>query len=291
MKNKELHVTLICIRPYDIMMFDEKGCQMKKKIKFYCFLFSLTFFFILFPSCSKTKPNPNQKIEKELLVYCGVTMIQPMRKIADIVEKEHNCKITIIKGASSHLLKSIQVNKCGDIYFPGSESYIETAIKNDLIKRENIALLGYNKIAILVKKGNPLKIPSVLKTLADKKHRVVLGSPNSSSIGRETKKILEKRNLSKEIYQNVLFLTTDSEDLSQAIINDQADIVLNWQATGSWDNNKNFVTIIDIDEKWVSPQKMFAGILKYSKHPKTAKTLIEYASSEKGKAIFKEFGF
>ncbi|MGD9212194.1 MAG: substrate-binding domain-containing protein, partial [Desulfobacteraceae bacterium] len=68
-------------------------------------------------SCSKQEAH---KTEKELLVYCGITMIKPISEIAGKIEQQHSCKITITKGGSGNLLQSIKVNQVGDLYLPGS---------------------------------------------------------------------------------------------------------------------------------------------------------------------------
>lgn len=73
----------------------------------------------LFAACDSAKEKP-----KELLLYCGTTMVKPMKEIVAKIEKEENCKIHILKGVSGDLLQSILLNKQGDLYLPGSESYV-----------------------------------------------------------------------------------------------------------------------------------------------------------------------
>jgi len=253
---------------------------------------SVIFVFSMLVGCGKKKSSDiKSPPKKELLIYCGMTMIQPMRKIADIIEKEQNCKIIITKGASGHLLKSIKTNKCGDIYFPGSESYIKTAITDRLICKENTAYAGDNQLAIIVKKNNPLKIAADFANLANKQYRVVLGAPDCGSVGRATKKILEENGIEKSVYDNVIFFTMDSKDLTDAIIMDKADVTINWLATSVWKHNSPHITAIEIDEKSAPKKKLVLGILEYSKFPETAKKLLKLAGSERGKKIFDQYGF
>ena len=53
---------------------------------------------------AETKP-------KELLVYCGITMIKPMSEIARVIEEKEHCRIIITKDGSGNLLKSIRDRK------------------------------------------------------------------------------------------------------------------------------------------------------------------------------------
>ncbi len=69
--------------------------------------------------------NESEQQKKELLIYCGITMIKPMTEIKSIIETQENCKITITKGGSGNLLKALKLSGIGDLYLPGSDSYIK----------------------------------------------------------------------------------------------------------------------------------------------------------------------
>ena len=267
---------------------------MRKFLLHHC---RLVFFFciiLLIAGCDNSRDsNKSGQLhkKKELLIYCGITMIQPMKEILALFEKSSGYKVLLVKGGSGNLLRSIKSNRSGDIYMPGAERYMKTALEEGLILPENTCLAGFNKVVMLVKKGNPLGISSEIKNLAKKKYRVVLGAPESGSVGSETEKILKKSNLSDAVYENVLYLTTDSKDLTEAIINDKCDIVVNWKATVFAGKNKSLVSVIDIDENIAVPRKIIAGVLKYSNDPDAAKAVVKLIGSEKGQAIFRKFGF
>ena len=97
------------------------------------------------------QPTPSTGEEKELFIYCGVTMAQPMEEIAAIIEEQENCKITIKAGGSGSLLEMIQTDQVGDLYLPGSDSYIATCLEQDLVIETT--LVGYNKAAMLVQQA------------------------------------------------------------------------------------------------------------------------------------------
>jgi len=249
---------------------------------------------VLLSGCDKSidvENSQNFKSKKELLIYCGTTMIQPMREIADIIEKENDCKIIITKGGSGHLLKSIKINKCGDLYLSGSESCMNLAIEEGFILKEQIICAGANRAAIFVKKGNPLKITSDLNNLIKKEYRVILGAPKSGSIGKETKNILDRFGITNKVYEKVLYLTTDSKGLTNAIIKDQCDIVINWEAISCWKNNSSHISVIKLDAKIAPSKKMLIGVLKFSRYPQIANKILQLIESEEGQAIFTKFGF
>ncbi len=239
---------------------------------------------------SQTAPAKAQASteKKELLVYCGITMIKPMSEITAIIEKEENCRIIITKGGSGNLLRAIKVNQVGDLYFPGSDSYIKTATNEGLIVES--VNVGFNKAAIMVRKGNPKHITGDLENLANAEYAVVIGDPNSGSIGRETRKILDRRGIFENVCRNAQRLTTDSKDLVKAIKDGEADLVINWYATATWPENQGYVDTLPIDERYAVKKQLTLGILKYSKHPEIAKKVLKLASSPKGREIFNRYG-
>jgi molybdate transport system substrate-binding protein len=234
-------------------------------------------------------PKPSQPSpKKELLVYCGMTMIQPMLQIAAIVERQENVKISILKGGSGDLLDSIRFNQLGDLYLPGTESYIKQALAEGLVS--HTAHVGYNKAAMMVREGNPKSIPPSLDALKDPDLYVVIGNPNSGSIGKETKEILSAANLYDEVMNQVNELTTDSKRLVSVLKKGEADLVINWYATSTWEENSPYIDALSIDGRLAKKNRLILALLTTSKHPDIAKKFMDYAASAEGQQIFDRYG-
>ncbi len=241
--------------------------------------------FLLLSFCNE---NETVNDTKEILIYCGITMVNPIAEIAEIIEEQENCKILITKGGSGNLYKSILTNKKGDLYLPGSKTYIEIGLNEDIII--DTVFVGKNKAVMMVQKGNPKNIEDCLISMTNENYKVVIGNPYSGSIGKETKSILDKKEIFEKVSENIEHYTTDSKDLILVLKNKEADLVINWYATSVWENNKPYVEVLDIDSAFAKEKKLFLGLLKYSKHPDIAKKFMTYASSEKGKNIFAKYG-
>ncbi len=239
----------------------------------------------MFTSC-----NSSQEQTTELLIYCGTTMVRPITEIAKEIEKKENCKIHIVTGGSGDLLKSIISNKQGDLYLPGSESYILYGTKENIIT--DTVFVGENRVVIMVKKGEKEKIKgNNFCSLRDKELRIVIANPYSSSIGKESKRILEKKGIYNEVATRISFFGADSKDLFLAVKENRADLAINWYAPYVWDNNKDFIDVIEIDSIYRDNKRLTLGVLSYSKHPKLAKKVLDLAHSDKGKQIFSKYGF
>lgn len=232
--------------------------------------------------------NGEEEPRKELLVYCGITMFKPIAEIARVIEKQEDCQIIIARGGSGNLLHAISVNQLGDLYLPGSHSYMKTCVQKGLVLET--AVVGYNKAAIMVQKGNPKGITNDLANLANPEYYVVIGDPDSGSIGRETKRILQRRGIYEAVAHNARALTTDSKDLTKVLADKEADVVVNWYATSVWPENSPNVDAIAIDEQYAGKKTLVLGVLTCSRHPEIAKKFLDYASSPKGVELFKRYG-
>lgn len=225
----------------------------------------------------------------ELLFYIGITMVKPISVLAKEFEEKHNCKIKILQGGSQDLYDSAKTSMIGDLYLPGSISYRKKNLKDGLLL--DTQFIGYNKLALVVKKGNPKNIKANLNELTNPELRVALGNAESGSIGNATKKILLKYGNYQEAILNTLFLEADSRNLTASIKNDKIDLVINWYATTFWKGNKGFIEALKLEDEYSNKSILALNLLKSSKNKDLTKKFMKYASSKRGKDIFLEYGF
>ncbi|MCD6580765.1 MAG: substrate-binding domain-containing protein [Desulfuromusa sp.] len=250
-------------------------------------LFILLFLLV---ACDMQKyPEPENNDQRELLIYSGMTMQQPLQEISALIEKEENCRIKITYGGSGHLLKSVEVNQIGDLFFPGDKSYIDELQDKGIIT-ESIPV-GYNEAGLFVQPGNPKQITSDLKQLQNRQLHVVIGTKKAGAIGRETERILQQAGVYQEVVNNSLYMTTDSRGLAQAIKNQDADLVVNWKAVDFLPENTGKMDFIALPIEDAEKQPLVMGLLKYSRYPELARKIMQLASSDVGQNIFCKYGF
>ena len=229
--------------------------------------------------------------KKQLIFYCGITMVKPMTQIAKIIEKKHDVKISISQGGSKDLLDSLSYSKKGDLYFPGSESYIKKSEHLGYFERKE--LIGQNKAAIFVQKGNPKKIKTV-SDLMNNDTRTMLCDAEAGSIGKESKNILinfKDEDYYYDVFDKTVILGTDSRNLNKALKDKVIDATINWKSTAYFSENKDFIDVVDIDEKIAKPKKLVLTLLSFSENKDIANDLIDYAKSPEGQKIMREYGF
>ena len=122
-------------------------------------------------------PHPENEQQREILVYSGMTMIQPLLEIVELFEEREDCSVKISYGGSGHILRSVEVNQVGDIFFPGESSYVDALTAPGVVIAT--ARIGYNEAGFFVPRGNPRNISANLENLLDKNLRVVIGNHQS----------------------------------------------------------------------------------------------------------------
>ena len=233
-----------------------------------------------------TSIGTNAYAQDKMTIFCGVTMRFAMVELTERFAETHKVAFEISNGGSGDLVRLIQNSKTGDIFFPGAESFIDQLKKTGEVIET--AVVGENKAALVVAKGNPRKVQG-LKDLSNPGLNVILARAASGSIGKESEVILENAGLLDDVLDNVLFFTTDSVDLVSAIISGKADVTINWRATAALKENRGHMDIINIPE--AKAERLVFGLLKYSKNARLARDFMAFATSPVGKEIFQRHGF
>ena len=237
--------------------------------------------------CSSSE-SPVQK-KADLIIYSGITMVRPLNVLVTEFEKKNNVNIELKQGATGYLYGTIQSERTGDIFFPGSDSYRLNDQTNGIFKDH--VFVGYNRLAIVTQKGNPKHLSNDIQQLTNPKYSVVLSAPDSSAVGQTSKKALDKMGITHTVYDNVTYFTTDSHRIFTAIRKGDADIALNWYATTKWPETKDFMDAIVLPENVSKPKTLELNLLSFSQNPTLAKQFMKFASSKHGLEVFAEYGF
>ena len=103
--------------------------------------------------------------------------------------------------------------------------------------------------------------------------------------------ILKSVDLYDKVMANVLYLTTDSRDITRAVIDGSADIGLNWKAASIGKENSEYIDSLPLDDMTVFAEEIRLSLLEYSLFPEIAQLFIDYAVSDNGQEIFRAYGF
>jgi len=230
-----------------------------------------------------------QSAKPELLLYCGITMVRPMTEIAQTFEKRENVKITIAQGGSEDLFQSAKKSGVGDWYLPGEPSYRDKHLKEGLFGDQ--VNVGYNQMALMVQKGNPKQVKADPREMLRKDLTAIIGNAESGSVGQEAKSILDRLGIYPQVVRAAAFLAPDSRSLVNAMKKGDADITMNWRATGFFADNAAKLDVVDLDPKIAKPQALLLIQLKSTKSAEQANRFMSFAAGDEGQAIFRKHGF
>ncbi|MBP6201794.1 MAG: substrate-binding domain-containing protein [Azonexus sp.] len=230
-----------------------------------------------------------QAQEKELLIYCGITMVRPITELARQFEQAEKVRVTISQGGSEDLYQSAKRSRLGDIYFPGEPSYRARHLAEGLLGYHK--LVGYNQVAIILPKGNPKQVKPDLQELLRKDLVFILGNAESGSIGQEGKRVLDRANLYPKAVAKAAVMMPDSRAINLSLRRGEGDVALNWRATAFFPDNAPHLDVVDLDTRIAEPQALLLIQLSFSKHPLLAQKFIDFAASPEGQAVFRKYGF
>ena len=139
---------------------------------------------------------------------------------------------------------------------------------------------------ILVQKGNPKKI-SGLEDLLKPGVKLGLGDPAACAIGRTSRQILAKNNISSnDIEQNLVYQSLTVNELGMQIQAKALDAVIVWDAIARYYSRYGDEISIAVEKNIISTVDI--GVLKFTKHKELAEKFVDFVTSEPGQEIFKK---
>ena len=233
--------------------------------------------------CSDQKNTLDKKhAEKELLIFAGGGLRNPIAELARMFEKKFNVKVMVDYAGAEVLISKAKLSRQGDIYIPGDGEYVNIAAKKDLILSQKS--LCYFVPVIFVQKGNPKGIYT-LKDLIRPGIRLGLGNSKYIPVGRISKKILTKSEITWEgIGKNLKFQSATVNELCIQIQAKSLDAVIVWDAVAKNYSKYGDEISIPTDQNIVST--VDAGILKFTKDHILSEKFIDFMCSETGQAVF-----
>lgn len=230
-----------------------------------------------------------EQARTELLIYCGITMIRPMTEVARAFEQREAVKITLAQGGSEDLYQTLKKSGVGDLYLPGEPTFRSKYLNEGLLGE--VVTVGYNQLALVVRKGNPKKVKGDPHELLRHDLIMIIGNAESGSVGKETEDLLKAAGIYEKVLDAAVFLAPDSRALNASMKKGEADVMLNWRATAFFPDNIATMDVVELNPKLATPQALLLNLLTFSKNKDIARRLMAYAASEEGQAIFRKWGF
>jgi molybdate transport system substrate-binding protein len=238
---------------------------------------------------ASTSTAPEVETKPELLIYCENGMVSSILEISTQFEAQYNCKVRIQNDCSKNLIGLINYSQKGDLFIPDSYQAIAKLSKANPNVIADSLYIGVNPLVFIVKKGNPETFDASLLSLSKRSHAVLLANPETSSLGFETKKLLQETRLYDPVMTNALALSVDSRGIIRSVINGEASVAIDWLSSYHFNSNKNSVDTLSIQDAYDVP-RVFAAVLRSSEYPGLAQSFLATLSSGYGAQILAKHG-
>ncbi len=229
---------------------------------------------------------------KNLMIFAGAASKPATEEVIKSFKQKTGIGADVTFGGSGFVLSQMKLSQKGDLYFPGSSDFMETAKKEGLVFPDSERIIAYLVPAINVQKGNPKQIYT-LRDLAKDGVRVAIANPPMVCVGTYAVEIIEK-NLSpveKEKLRKKLVNYTESCEKTASVISLRAvDAVLGWEVFQYWDSER-------IETVYLKPEEIPRigyipiAISKFVKDKILAQEFIEFLLSSQGKAAFQKYHY
>ncbi len=229
---------------------------------------------------------------KELIIYCENGMMSLVCSLKEEFEKDHECVIHIQNDCAQNLMSLINYTGKGDIYIPASTRSFQNFYQNTGQEIIDSLFIGYNNLVFMVKKDNPKNFNGNLKSLLEhNKYALIISNPETSSLGDETRRLLNKHRLYKRILPNIVALTSDSRGLIKAIKANQTDVVIDWESNLLYNGNINYVDIVQIQTDQSVSIPIYAASLSCSSEPDLTNEFLKFSKQQLDESLLSKYGF
>ncbi|MGL4981407.1 MAG: molybdate ABC transporter substrate-binding protein [Treponemataceae bacterium] len=225
--------------------------------------------------------------KQTLLVCAAASLSNAMKECVSDFQKEHPTIIVRQNYASSGALQQqIEQGASGDIFFSAGSLQMQRLVEKNLIEKATVQSFIQNELVLITSKNTSLKSFTDLSNPAIQ--LIAVGDFKSVPVGYYSKEVLDTLNLFKVVEKKLIYAKDAREVLSWVeSANVDAGIVYKTDAS-----NSKKVTVAAQDLNGMHSKIVYpVGIIKSSAKKEIAQTFVNFLASERGRAIFKKYGF
>lgn len=221
-----------------------------------------------------------------LFAYVGTGIKGPVSELCSLYEARTGTKIEMTFNNSGSLVGQLKLNKSGDLFMPGSLSFVEAAAKDGFIAATSKPM-GYHVPVIVVPKGNPARIAGVAD-LGRSGVRLVMPDRKATALGKSAAVIFQKAGIAAGADVNTVASMESPQKVVAALILGQGDAGI--ADYGSAAGNADKLDFIDIDPSLNIIDDLPCAVLSCGSNRDEAMKFLAFAEAE-GPAIFAKHGF
>jgi molybdate transport system substrate-binding protein len=223
---------------------------------------------------------------KSLHVYSSGAVAPPIKKCAEEFTAQRGIDVAFTVGKAEELISEIAALKQGDILTCGAEFILDDAQVKGLISGETRRSLGYRRSAILVPKSNPKGIESLSDLV---KEGMKVGISISGCLVGMWDDVSSKAGLTDKLRKNITDFADGCGAVAGLINQKKVDAVFGWDAFQElWPAT---IDVVALPREIQVFRSTGIAVITFSKQRETATQFIDYATSDKGKEVYRAYGW
>ena len=224
--------------------------------------------------------------QTSLRLYAGAGLRRAVDELASEFETRTGIRVDPDYGGSGLILSRVRDDQAADLFMPGDVWYVDRLEKFAPGRVVGRATVAYFVPTIIVAKGNPKGIKSLVDLGRSDIH-LALGKTDACQVGRVSARILKGAGLDPAELKTQESLTVN--ELGVWVKMKTVDAAIVWDAIAA-----NIAD--DVDKVAIPPEKniiseVVLARLSGSARPEKAESFIKFVSGPDGQRILKEKGF
>ncbi|MDD5613387.1 MAG: substrate-binding domain-containing protein, partial [Gallionella sp.] len=206
---------------------------------------------------------------------------RPLEEIKQVYEKRSGIGLNVIYAGSDTLLSTLKTTGKGDVFIPGSSSYLTEA--GSLITSDQFVAMHTPVFAV---HGDKLKTYADLLKLGV---RIAVGNKDMAAIGRLSDAVLKEAPAELNFSRNIVVSASTVNELLKLVAAGEVDAALLWGDMLQWEDAKG-LTAIALPPEFHQVKEIRVATLSSSLAPRDARDFADFVASE-GRAVFEKHGF
>lgn len=221
-----------------------------------------------------------------LFAYVGTGIKDPVIELASMYQQKTGVKIEMTFNNSGSLVGQLKLNKTGDIFMPGAESFVDMGKQAGLVA-EVSKPIAYHVPVIIVPKANPAKIVDI-RDFGRKGVRLILPDRKATALGQAAFKIFERAGIADAVSANVVAYMESPQKVVTAMGLGQGEAgIVDYNAVQQYADR---FTVIEIDPSINVVEVLPCAVLSCGAKQDQARDFMSFVERE-GPAVFAKYGF
>lgn len=228
-------------------------------------------------------------------IAAAANVTYAFKELESQFKKENpDTSINVTLGASGNLVAQIQNGAPFDVFMAANMKFAQKLYDENLAVTKPV-IYAQGALALLTLRTNVTDLSKGLEALKSENVKLIaIANPKTAPYGEASVETLKKLGIYEIIKSKIIEAKSIGETLTQTLTATDAGFVaasaLHEEGLKKY-NLKENVNYILIDQKLYSPINQGIVITKHGKDNMDAKKFYDFVLSEKGKAIFKAYGY